>query len=57
MRYGGGLLALAAEICTGHYDVLHVQGFKDARYEIPLYCKLKRHCGILVHTDTQSAAP
>ena len=31
MRYGGGLLALAAEICTGHYDVLHVQGFKDAR--------------------------
>ena len=50
MRYGGGLLALAAEICTGHYDVLHVQGFKDARYEIPLYCKLKRHCGILVHT-------
>ncbi len=50
LRYGGGLLALAREIRTGGYDIVHVQGFKDAQYEIPLYCRMKRHCGLLVHT-------
>ena len=43
MRYGGGLLALAAEICTGHYDVLHVQGF-NIRYSI--CCPMRRRPGI-----------
>lgn len=50
LRYGAGLAALDAEIRTGGYDIVHVQGFKDAAYEIPLYLHLKKHCGLLVHT-------
>lgn len=50
LRYGAGLAALAREMRTGGYDVIHVQNFKDARYEIPLYCRAKKHCGLLVHT-------
>lgn len=34
----------------GSYDVVHVQSFKDAKYEIPLYCKNKKYIPRLVHT-------
>ncbi len=40
----------AKEIKKGSYDVVHVQSFKDAKYEIPLYCKNKKYIPRLVHT-------
>lgn len=40
-EYGKGLFRLQKEIKKGSYDVVHVQSFKDAKYEIPLYCKIK----------------
>lgn len=49
-EYGRSLLRLRREISCGHYDVVHVQMFKNAKYEIPLYCRAKKHCGFLVHT-------
>lgn len=50
VEYGKGLLELKKEIKYGKYDVVHVQTFKDARYEIPVYCQAKRYCRLLVHT-------
>ena len=49
-EYGRGLLALEKEIRCGKYDVVHVQSFKDAAFEIPIYCRAKKHCRMLVHT-------
>ena len=39
----------AKEIKKGSYDVVHVQSFKDAKYEIPCTVKIKIHSR-LVHT-------
>ena len=49
-EYGKGLFRLQKEIKKGSYDVVHVQSFKDAKYEIPLYCKNKKYIPRLVHT-------
>lgn len=50
--YAESLMALKKEIRTGHYDVVHVQGFKREESEIPLYLKEKAAGTIpfLVHT-------
>lgn len=50
LEYGAGLAALAQQMRRGGYDVVHIQSFRDAKYEIPLICSLKKHCGMLVHT-------
>ena len=49
-EYGKGLFRLQKEIKKGSYDVVHVQSFRDAKYEIPLYCKNKKYIPRLVHT-------
>lgn len=49
-KYAYGLLQLEKEIRFGKYDVVHAQMFKNAKYEIPIYCREKKHCGMLVHT-------
>ena len=50
LEYGKGLYDLEREIRKGKYDVVHVHTFKDARYEIPLYCRTKKYCRHLIHT-------
>ena len=50
LEYGTGLLALKKEIRCGKYDVVHVQSFKNATFEIPIYCRAKKYCRLLVHT-------
>lgn len=50
VEYWQGLRALKTEIRSGDYDIVHVQGFKNAAYEIPLYLREKKHAGMLVHT-------
>ena len=49
LLYLKGLLALRSELRRG-YDVVHVQSFKEARWEIPLYLKNRNSFGFLVHT-------
>ena len=49
-EYAAGLWKMRQEICRGRYDVVHVQNFKNARYEIPIYCREKGSAGLLVHT-------
>lgn len=55
-EYGKGLFRLQKEIKKGSYDVVHVQSFKDAKYEIPLYCKIKIHSPSGAYS-TQSPSP
>ena len=47
--YVKGLLSLRTELGRG-YDAVHVQSFKDARWEIPLYLNCRKRFGILAHT-------
>ena len=49
-EYGRGLWELQKEIRNGKYDVIHVQSFKNARYEMPVYYRAKKYCRVLVHT-------
>lgn len=49
LAYGKGLLKLAQEVNRAEYDVVHVQNFKDARHEIPIYCRVKPD-KVLAHT-------
>ena len=50
LHYAQALSATAKEIRHGKYDVLHVQTFKSAKLEIPLYIQLRKHYKILAHT-------
>ena len=50
-QYLCGLMRLKREILSGNYNIVHVQGFKDAKREIPFYEKLKKQKDFpLVHT-------
>lgn len=44
------LCQLERQIRKGHYDVIHVQTFKSARYEMSVYKKTRNDYGKLVHT-------
>ena len=48
--YGYSLMQIAAEIRRGHYDVVNIQYMRDAKYEIPFFARMKKHCGLLVNT-------
>lgn len=51
MKYSGALKSTALEILFGHSDIVHVQTFKNAEIEIPMYirlCVLKKKA--VVHT-------
>lgn len=48
--YWLSLRQLAGRLKQGGYDVVHVQTFKSARHEMPVYCGQKAHYGKLVHT-------
>lgn len=48
--YLAGLWRLAREIRRGGYDIVHVQSFKSAAWEIPFYLRAGRHYSFLVHT-------
>lgn len=49
-EYGISLLRLAETIRRERFDVVHIQTFKDIRYEAPLYIGLKKYCKKLVLT-------
>lgn len=49
-QYCRGMLALYRELNSGEYQVVHVQTFKNAYLEIPVYRRMKRRFGKLVHT-------
>lgn len=49
-EYGISLLRLALTIRRGRFDVVHIQTFKNVRYEAGLYIRLKKYCGKLVLT-------
>lgn len=48
--YGMSLNRLAAVIRKGNYEVVHIQTFKNAKYEIPLYYKMRKYFKKLVLT-------
>ncbi len=48
--YLAGLCRLAREIRRGGDDIVHVQSFKSAAWEMPLYLRAGRHYRFLVHT-------
>lgn len=49
-EYGLSLLRLAETIRRGRFDVVHIQTFKDIRYEMPIYLRLKKYYKKLVLT-------
>ena len=49
-EYGVSLWKLAKTIRKGKFDVVHVQTFKDVRFELPVYNRLKKYYGKLVLT-------
>ncbi len=49
-EYGATLFELAKTIRKGSYDVVHIQTFKDIRYELPLYRRLRKYYKKLVLT-------
>ncbi len=50
LAYEKTLLELKALIRRKHFDVLHLQSFKNARLEMGLYKRLRKHYGRLVMT-------
>lgn len=49
-EYFISLLRTAFIIYRGRFDVLHIQDFKDIRFELPLYLGLRKHYGKLIYT-------
>lgn len=50
LEYGISLLKLAAVIIKGKYDVVHIQTFKNAKYEMLIYHKLRKYFKTLILT-------
>lgn len=50
LKYGQSLLRLCREMRTGHYDIIHVQFFRKARIEMPLYRHFAKKHGRLFYT-------
>lgn len=50
LKYAQSLLRLAREIRTGDYDIVHVQFFRKARLEMPLYLHLAKKHSKLFYT-------
>lgn len=50
LEYGETLLKLFETIRKGNFDIVHVQGFKDDRIEMKLYCGLRKYYKKLIYT-------
>ena len=48
--YGEGLFKLRKKIFSKKYDVVHVQGFKSQKYEMPIYIQASKAGIPIVHT-------
>lgn len=50
IKYVHGLMSLSRNVRRNKYHVIHIQGFKNPKHEIPRIMKFKKYCRILVHT-------
>lgn len=49
-EYGASLLRIAETIRKGHFDIVHVQTFKNAKLEMKLYYRLRKYIKKFVYT-------
>ncbi len=50
IEYGCSLLRIAKIIRKGRFDVVHVQTFKNAKFEMKLYYRMRKYVKKFVHT-------
>lgn len=50
LEYGSSLLNIAKTIRKGNFDIVHVQTFKNAKFEMELYYRLKKYFKKFVYT-------